>query len=79
MISAMVLTRTPKNTTPMVQYLGVSVAYISAMFFSNYALQFISYPTQVLAKSCKPLPGMHMGRDPIRFDPIDPIDCSLCM
>jgi hypothetical protein len=55
--AAMLLLRTPKNTTPMIQYLGVSTAYISAMFFSNYSLQYISYPTQVLAKSCKPLPG----------------------
>ena len=28
-----------------------------AQFFSVHALLFVSYPTQVLAKSCKPIPG----------------------
>ena len=27
------------------------------MLFSNYALKFVDYPTQVIAKSCKPIPG----------------------
>mmetsp|Transcript_13241 Transcript_13241/g.34728 ORF Transcript_13241/g.34728 Transcript_13241/m.34728 type:complete len:232 (-) Transcript_13241:359-1054(-) len=29
-----------------------------SMFFSNYALKFVNYPTQVVAKSCKMLPVM---------------------
>lgn len=28
------------------------------MLFSNYALKFVDYPTQVIAKSCKPIPGI---------------------
>jgi len=35
--------------------------YIAAMYCSNEALKFVSYPTQVLAKSCKPIPVMFMG------------------
>lgn len=31
--------------------------YVGAMLFSNYALKFVDYPTQVIAKSCKPIPG----------------------
>ena len=32
-----------------------------AMYFSNYALQYVSYPTQALAKACKPLPVFFSG------------------
>ncbi|PAA73361.1 hypothetical protein BOX15_Mlig007311g1, partial [Macrostomum lignano] len=35
--------------------------YITAMWSSNAALQFVSYPTQVLGKSCKPIPVMLLG------------------
>ncbi|KAG8466286.1 hypothetical protein KFE25_002042 [Diacronema lutheri] len=36
----------------------LATSYIGAMFCSNLALQFISYPTQVLIKSCKMVPVM---------------------
>lgn len=34
-----------------------SLSYLGAMVSSNSALQYINYPTQVLGKSCKPIPG----------------------
>lgn len=38
-----------------------SLCYVSAMVCSNEALHFVSYPTAVLAKSCKLIPTMAMG------------------
>eukprot|EP00123_Amoebidium_parasiticum_P017624 comp23920_c2_seq1/m.42208 comp23920_c2_seq1/g.42208 ORF comp23920_c2_seq1/g.42208 comp23920_c2_seq1/m.42208 type:complete len:351 (-) comp23920_c2_seq1:161-1213(-) len=38
-----------------------SLCYIGAMFTSNVSLTYVSYPTQVLAKSCKPIPIMVFG------------------
>lgn len=32
------------------------------MLLSNYALKFVDYPTQVIAKSCKPIPGTPRSR-----------------
>eukprot|EP00164_Ancoracysta_twista_P002784 GFYU01003703.1.p1 GENE.GFYU01003703.1~~GFYU01003703.1.p1 ORF type:complete len:363 (+),score=60.86 GFYU01003703.1:65-1153(+) len=43
------------------EYLYMSVSYCLAMIFSNSALKFINYPTQVLAKCCKMIPIMLMG------------------
>ncbi|XP_053068694.1 solute carrier family 35 member B1 isoform X3 [Acinonyx jubatus] len=37
-------------------YAACSVSYLGAMVSSNSALQFVNYPTQVLGKSCKPIP-----------------------
>jgi len=39
-------------------YFWSSTSQTLALICSNYALQFIDYPTQVIAKSCKPLPIM---------------------
>jgi len=36
----------------------VGFCYILAMFFSNYALFYVNYPTQVIVKSCKMIPVM---------------------
>jgi UDP-galactose transporter B1 len=36
----------------------VSATYVFAMVASNESLQFVSYPTAVLAKSCKMIPTM---------------------
>jgi len=47
--------------TPIKNYLYVSIPYIGAMFCSNLAIQYVNYPTMVLAKSCKPIPVMIMG------------------
>jgi len=51
----------PRDNTPFVKYLQVSVTSIAAMFCSNRALMYVDYPTQVLAKSCKSIPVMLMG------------------
>ncbi|XP_019403968.1 PREDICTED: solute carrier family 35 member B1 isoform X2 [Crocodylus porosus] len=37
-------------------YAACSLSYLGAMVSSNSALQFVNYPTQVLGKSCKPIP-----------------------
>ncbi|EDM05754.1 solute carrier family 35, member B1, isoform CRA_a [Rattus norvegicus] len=42
-------------------YAACSVSYVGAMVSSNSALQFVNYPTQVLGKSCKPIPVMLLG------------------
>lgn len=51
----------PANTAPARSYMLVSATFIGAQFFSFHALLYVSYPTQVLAKSCKPIPVMLMG------------------
>lgn len=38
-----------------------AVSYIGAMFASNQSLQHVNYPTQVLAKSAKPISVMAVG------------------
>uniref|UniRef100_A0A3P8X1S6 Solute carrier family 35 member B1 n=1 Tax=Cynoglossus semilaevis TaxID=244447 RepID=A0A3P8X1S6_CYNSE len=38
-----------------------SLSYVGAMVSSNSALQYVNYPTQVLGKSCKPIPVMLLG------------------
>ncbi|KFV67097.1 Solute carrier family 35 member B1, partial [Dryobates pubescens] len=42
-------------------YAACSLSYLGAMVSSNSALQFVSFPTQVLGKSCKPIPVMLLG------------------
>lgn len=45
------------NTKPI--YYGIcSLTYLTAMVSSNMALQHVNYPTQVVGKSCKPIPIM---------------------
>lgn len=53
-------TPVPKDATspPALAYLGMSASYIGAMFSSNLALGYMSYPAQALAKSCKLIPVM---------------------
>jgi len=53
--------RLPKDNTPVFKYCWISLSSILAMFCSNKALLDVDYPTQVLAKSCKPIPVMLMG------------------
>jgi len=53
--------RLPPDNTPVVKYFQVSLTSIFAMFCSNKALMYVDFPTQVLAKSCKPIPVMLMG------------------
>lgn len=43
-------------------YYGVcSLTYLTAMVSSNMALRHVNYPTQVVGKSCKPIPIMVLG------------------
>lgn len=43
-------------------YYGIcSLTYLTAMVSSNMALQHVNYPTQVIGKSCKPIPIMILG------------------
>ncbi|KAM8947217.1 solute carrier family 35 member B1 [Pelodytes ibericus] len=42
-------------------YAVCSLSYLGAMVSSNSALQYVNYPTQVLGKSCKPIPVMLLG------------------
>ncbi|XP_077966482.1 solute carrier family 35 member B1-like isoform X2 [Styela clava] len=55
------VTRPGVDSTPTMLYASCSVCYMGAMVASNQALQYINYPTQVLGKSCKPIPVMILG------------------
>ncbi|XP_025018608.1 solute carrier family 35 member B1-like isoform X1 [Tetranychus urticae] len=64
-ILAQILLRTimkqGKDTTRISYYSSSALTYFSAMVFSNMALQHVNYPTQVVGKSCKPVPVMILG------------------
>ncbi|KAK0416650.1 hypothetical protein QR680_012608 [Steinernema hermaphroditum] len=49
------------DTVPTSMYAFSAGSYLLAMIFSNQALRYVSYPTQVLGKSCKPIPIMIFG------------------
>lgn len=56
--------RDPKadqDTTTHLLYGCSAFTYLTAMVSSNRSLQHVSYPTQVIAKSCKPIPVMILG------------------
>eukprot|EP01137_Pigoraptor_chileana_P014669 Opistho-2@69597 len=55
------ITRQPENSTPILKFAFSAFTYIAAMITSNHALTYIDYPTQVLAKSCKPMPVLLLG------------------
>lgn len=50
-----------EDTTRTFYYAASSMTYILAMVCSNMALQWVSYPTQVIGKSGKPIPVMILG------------------
>ncbi|KAM9969926.1 hypothetical protein ACTFIR_001764 [Dictyostelium discoideum] len=50
-----------KDNTPFMKYGFVSMLLVISTFLSNQSIRYISYPTQVLAKSCKPIPVIFMG------------------
>jgi len=50
-----------KGGPPQSKYAMISSTYLTAMLASNGALLYIDYPTQVLAKACKPIPVMLVG------------------
>ncbi|KAI1289703.1 Solute carrier family 35 member B1 [Halotydeus destructor] len=49
------------DSTKKSYYVISSFSYLVAMVSSNMALQHINYPTQVIGKSCKPIPVMILG------------------
>ncbi|KAK3106460.1 hypothetical protein FSP39_020464 [Pinctada imbricata] len=58
---AMYLWQKERDQTPSRMYTICSLSYLGAMLASNHALQHVSYPTQVLGKSAKPIPVMILG------------------
>ncbi|UYV78094.1 SLC35B1 [Cordylochernes scorpioides] len=42
-------------------YASAAFSYLGAMVSSNMALQHVNFPTQVVGKSCKPIPVMLLG------------------
>ncbi len=49
------------DTTPSSYYAVCALTYLLAMVASNKALLWVNYPTQVIGKSCKPIPVMVLG------------------
>ncbi|CAF1520434.1 unnamed protein product, partial [Didymodactylos carnosus] len=54
----LIVNKSHRDTTPSKLYAASSFSYLFAMLASNYALEFVSYPAQVLGKSVKPVPVM---------------------
>lgn len=52
----------PRHLAPMYKYSYSSFSNIMSSWFQYESLKFVSFPTQVLAKSCKVIPVMIMGR-----------------
>lgn len=50
-----------RSPAPAVAFIPSSITYVFAMVFTGISLSYLSYPTQVLAKSCKPIPVIMMG------------------
>ncbi|XP_064616148.1 solute carrier family 35 member B1-like [Liolophura sinensis] len=63
LFSKLILTyrSSPADKTPTSLYTLCSLSYLGAMLASNHSLQHVSYPTQVLGKSVKPIPVMILG------------------
>lgn len=53
--------KTEKDTTKGWMYPACAITYVLAMLSSNSALQYVSYPTQVIGKSIKPVPVLIFG------------------
>lgn len=50
-----------RDVTSVKYYVSCAFTYLTAMVSSNMALQHVNYPTQVIGKSCKPIPVMILG------------------
>ena len=59
-VSALVL-KQGRDETSWSYYAVSSFTYLTAMVTSNKALTWVNYPTQVVGKSCKPIPVMVLG------------------
>jgi len=60
-VMSFVFTTKEKDTTRSSYYAICSFTYLLAMVTSNKALSWVNYPTQVVGKSCKPIPVMVLG------------------
>nr|ACO11738.1 Solute carrier family 35 member B1 [Caligus rogercresseyi] len=49
------------DSTPQTYFMAAALTYLCAMLASNKALAWVNYPTQVIGKSCKPIPVMILG------------------
>ncbi|XP_040566265.1 solute carrier family 35 member B1 [Lepeophtheirus salmonis] len=49
------------DSTPNSYFMIAAFTYLTAMVASNKALAWVNYPTQVIGKSCKPIPVMILG------------------
>ena len=61
LIMSKVLADETQDTTPTKYYAACAFTYLTAMVASNKALMWVNYPTQVIGKSCKPIPVMILG------------------
>lgn len=57
----LLITDSPADKTPKHLSFICGVTYVGAMLASNASLKWVNYPTQVLGKSCKPIPVMILG------------------
>ncbi|KAL1513902.1 hypothetical protein ABEB36_003241 [Hypothenemus hampei] len=60
-IALLIWPQNENSKTLRLHYASVSVTYVLAMIASNMALQWVPYPTQVIAKSAKPIPVLILG------------------
>ena len=60
-IILLTLVKQGEDSTRTLYYATSALTYLLAMVCSNMALQFVNYPTQVVAKSGKPIPVMLLG------------------
>jgi solute carrier family 35 (adenosine 3'-phospho 5'-phosphosulfate transporter), member B2 len=61
-VAYLLLRRETRHRAPLFKYSYASFSNIMSAWLQYEALKFISFPTQVLAKSCKIIPVMIMGR-----------------
>lgn len=60
-LMALLIWKQGEDKTPKLYYGSVAVCYLLAMVCSNMALQWVSYPTQVVGKAAKPIPVLILG------------------
>lgn len=58
----LIVKRQPRHTTPLYKYTFCSLSNIMSSWCQYEALMYVSFPTQVLAKACKIIPVMVMGK-----------------
>lgn len=57
----MTFQKSTRDSVPAKQYICCAFTYLTAMVSSVTALRHVNYPTQVIGKSCKPIPVMIFG------------------